>query len=193
MQKMIKPIDVIVGEAIDGHAELMEASLRESGNVNSLYRGRDGLETLALARQAWGGGKDAPDAASLILLDCDLPLMGGVRVLRDFRCDRRFSSVPIIMMTTTYSRQQAEQCRRLGCTDYVTKWAVFLGLRRFVRSLGLLAGETMRCASGSLTPEGLPEFGAGPLDPGSFFDAAKSYRRRPERRGKEVKDAPDTS
>ncbi len=193
MQKMIKPIDIIVGEAIDGHAELMEASLRESGNVNSFYRGRDGPETLALARQAWGGGKDAKDAASLILLDCGLPLSGGVRVLRDFRCDRRFSSVPIIMMTTTYSRQQAEQCRRLGCTDYVTKWAVFLGLPRFMRSLGLLSGHTMRSASCRQGPGRPPDFGARPLDPGSFFDTAQSYRRRQERRGEEVKDTPDTS
>ena len=80
MHKTIKPIDVLVGEANDGHAELVEASLRESGIVNRLYRGRDGTETLAFARQVRRRGKDASDAVSLMLLDCGLPRVGGVGV-----------------------------------------------------------------------------------------------------------------
>ena len=69
MRKTIKAIDVIVGEAKDGHAELVEASLRQSGLVNNIYRGRDDAETLALARDAWLGCKDATSVPSLILLD----------------------------------------------------------------------------------------------------------------------------
>ncbi|MHC4696186.1 MAG: response regulator [Planctomycetota bacterium] len=192
MQKTIKPIDVLVGEANDGHAELVEASLWESGMVNSLYRGRDGTETLAFVRHAWRGGKDATDATPLILLDCRLPRVGGAGVLRVLKTDRRYSWIPIIAMTTAYNRQQAEQCRRLGCEAYITKWAVFLGLPGFVRKIRFLAGGSIWGNSRNPVVAGSHACRAGALARRCTPDATRIYAHRQERIGKEVKDGSTT-
>ncbi|UCE58415.1 MAG: response regulator [Phycisphaerales bacterium] len=189
MYETIKPIDVLVGEARDGHAELVEASVRGSGIVNNLYRGRNGEETLALVRDAWRGCTDAIDAPSLILLDCGLPRVGGVDVLRVLRNDRRYSWIPIIMMTTAYSRQQAEQCRRLRCEAYLTKWTVFLGLPGFVSKVRVLANRAMRIASRRLSTSQIHGHCPVALDRHSMLDAAQIDRHEQERIAKEVNDA----
>ena len=47
-------IDVLLGEACDGHAELAEASLREGGVVGGFHRCRGGFElrgTIVMPRQ----------------------------------------------------------------------------------------------------------------------------------------------
>lgn len=207
MHKTIKPIDVLVGEANDGHAELVEATLRESGIVNNLYRGRDGTETLAFVRHRSRGCKDATDIPSLILLDWGLPCAGGVGVLRALKSDRRYSWIPIIVMSTSYSRQQAEQCRRLGCEAYITKWAVFLELPSFVKRIRFLVGRaTGRCHVARVSnpwlhrlETGAPRIVAGShgycadtVDSRSMSDVAQAFRHRRERTEKEVKDGSAT-
>lgn len=193
MQKTIKPIDVFVGEASDGHAELVEASLQESGVVKNLYRGRDGTETLAFVRHAWSDCENAPDAPSLILLDCGLPRVGGVSVLRALKSDQLYSWIPVIMVTTASSRRQAEQCRRLGCEAYITKWAVFLGLPGFVRRIRFLADRATCITSCRLVTGGSPGCPAGTLALCSTPDVARTGRQRQTCIGKEVQDGSATS
>jgi CheY-like chemotaxis protein len=207
MHKTIKPIDVLVGEAKDGHAELVGATLRGSGIVNNLYRGRDGMETLALVSHTWGDCKDATKTPSLILLDWELPCAGGIGVLRALKSDRRYSWIPIIVMSTSYSLQQAKQCRRLGCEAYVTKWTVFLELPSFVKSIRCLAGRAAgRCQEARVSNPWLHrlETGAtrivagshgycsGTVDARSLSDVAQTFRHGLEHIGKEVKDGTAT-
>ncbi len=189
MLETIKPIDVLVGEANNGHAELVEAGLRESRLINNLYRGRDGAETFALARDAWAGWKDATDVPSLIFLDWGLPRVGGVGVLRALQRNRRYRRIPVIMMTTAYNRQQAEQCRRLGCAAYVTKWTVFLGLPGFVRRIRFLADRALRLAPRHSTVARSLGWCAGTLDVRSLPSGPRTHRDIQKRIGKEEKDA----
>ena len=193
MQKRIKPIDVFVGEANDGHAELVEASLQDIGIVNTLYRGRDGRETLALVRQAWRGHSDVTVVPSLILLDWGLPRVGGLGALKALKGDRRCSWIPVIMMTTANNRQQAEQCRRLGCEAYITKWTVFLGLPDFVSRIRVLADSDIRIASDGSAASRSYGCRTGTLEPGSMYDTPRICRHRQELIGKEVKDGSATS
>jgi CheY-like chemotaxis protein len=192
MQKTIKPIDVFLGEANNGHAELVEASLQESGIVNNLYRGRDGTETLALVRHACRGCKDTTDVPSLLLLDSGLPRMAGVGVLKALKSDRRYSWLPVIIMTTAHDLQQAERYRRLGCEAYITKWTVFLGLPGFVRRIRLLADRSVRIASCRLPAVGSHGCRAGRLDLRSLSNVSGTRRERQLRSGKEVKDGSAT-
>ncbi len=192
MQKRIKPIDVFIGEASDGHAELAEASLRDTGIVNNLYRGRDGAETFALVRDAWRGCKDVTLPPLLVLLDCGLPRVGALDVLGTLKSDWRYSWVPVIMMTTTDDRRQAEEYRHLGCEAYVTKWAVFLGLPGFVTKVRSLTNRAVRIASCRRIIAEIRSCGAGTLDLRSMSDVARTCRHRQAHIGKEVKDGSAT-
>ena len=192
MQRTIRPIDVLIGEANDGHAELVEASLREGGIVNNLHRGRDGAETLALVRATWRGCKDVTSGPSLVLLDCGLPRVGGVDVLKALKRDRRLGWIPVIMMSVADDQQQAELCRHLGCEAYVTKWTVFLGLPSFVRRITSLANRAIWVASRRLFTGRSHGCCAGTLDLRSTSDSARIADHRQERIGKEGTDGSAT-
>jgi CheY-like chemotaxis protein len=192
MLKTIKPVDVLIGESNDGHAELVEASLREGGIVNNLYRGRDGAETLALVRATWRGCHDVTSGPSLVLLDCGLPRASGVDVLRTLKSDQRHSWIPVIMMSVADDRQQAELCRHLGCEAYVTKWTVFLGLPGFVRRVRFLANRAIWIASRRLSTGRSHRCCTGTLDLRSPSDIARIYRQKHQRVGKEVEDGSTT-
>ncbi len=151
MQKTLNPIDVIIGEANDGHAELVEASLRETVVVNNLYRRRNCAAAYELVCDLCGDSTAGTDVSLLVLLDCGLPQDGGVGALTALKRDQRFSWIPIIMMTAECDPQHAEQCRGLGCEEYVTKWAVFLGLPAYVERTRFLADRATRIATRRLT------------------------------------------
>jgi len=138
----IKPIELFVGDANDGHAELVAASVGEIGVVKNVYRGRSDAEILALAREMERSGKTVTDVSALVFLDEKLPHIDGVGVVRALQRDGRTREIPIVMMTSAYNRQRAEQCRTLGCEAYITKWAVFLGLPPFVVTLKRLAARS---------------------------------------------------
>lgn len=192
MQKSSKLIDVFVGEANDGHAELMAASLREVGIVNRLCRGIDGAETLALVHGAWRVCNDVTRVPSVILLDWGLPDEGGAGVLRVLKRDRRYRSIPAIMMTAAYNPQQAEQCRRLGCVAYMTKWTVFLGLPGFVNRLRFLAARGSWIASHRQSAGGSRRCVADSLDLRSLSTPSGTFRPRRGSLGKEVTDESST-
>ena len=71
-------------------------------------------EGLELAR-----GFDSPPAA--ILLDVQMPGMGGIECLRTVKGDPQLSQVPVVMVTTRGEEETLAKCRELGCDGYVTK------------------------------------------------------------------------
>ena len=131
-------VDVLLGEANDGHAELAEAGLREQGIVRGFHRSYDGPETLAGVRRVWKRGKNPIDVPLLVLLDVGLPELSGIEVMRELKRDRCLCRIPVVMMTTACNFEQAAECRGLGCDLYVAKWSVFLGLPGFAGRLGVL-------------------------------------------------------
>lgn len=57
----------------------------------------------------------------VILLDLHLPGMDGYQVLRSIRQDARLARVPIVALTASAMREEAEQIFAAGFTDYIAK------------------------------------------------------------------------
>ena len=97
---------------IDDSPEIIEVvslcfQLRWSGaNVVSAATGAKGLELIEA---------ESPD---LVILDIGLPDMDGFQVLREIR---RFSQVPVIMLTVRGEDTDVARGLELGADDYVTK------------------------------------------------------------------------
>lgn len=54
----------------------------------------------------------------LILMDIQMPVMGGIEATKKIR---EKSSVPIIALTANSSKQEAERCKEAGVNDYISK------------------------------------------------------------------------
>ena len=75
---------------------------------------RDGEELLtALA-------EDKP-LPSLVLLDLNMPRMGGLEALKHIRDDQSYDELPIVILTTSDSDGDRHQASSLRATDYLVK------------------------------------------------------------------------
>ncbi|MHB8125245.1 MAG: PAS domain-containing hybrid sensor histidine kinase/response regulator [Desulfitobacteriaceae bacterium] len=84
--------------------------LKEAGLVVDLANnGQEALETVA--------GSDY----DLVLMDVQMPVMGGYEATRQIRADARYATLPIIAMTAHAMQGAREECLEAGMNDYVSK------------------------------------------------------------------------
>jgi DNA-binding response OmpR family regulator len=93
-------------------SDIYQVKLRE-GDVFDVTAVENGLEAL---KKMEGGFM--PD---LILLDIMMPYMDGLEFLRNLRAKEEWKSVPVILLTNLYQKEQVDEGMRLGASDYLIK------------------------------------------------------------------------
>ena len=128
---------ILIAEDDDGHAELIQEALADSGIGNKFIRFADGEEVWNfLSRQ---GTKEVRDLSKsyLLLLDINMPKVDGVEVLRRIKADEELKEIPVMMLTTTDDPREVEACYKLGCSIYITKPIDFSNFTETLKRLGL--------------------------------------------------------
>jgi len=122
-----KLIDLILMvEDEQDHAELVIDALREVGSVKKVALIKNGQTALDyLFRKGKFEDRTLCPRPGLILLDLNLPGKNGLEVLKSIRSETRFSTIPIIILTTSQSVDMVKQTAELGANDYVMKPASF--------------------------------------------------------------------
>lgn len=82
---------------------------REGFKIREASNGRDALERLS---------ESLPD---LLVLDLDMPQMGGLEVLRFIRAQPGAIHVPVLIVTGTEDESSISACFAAGATDYILK------------------------------------------------------------------------
>jgi two-component system chemotaxis response regulator CheY len=90
----------------------------------------DGREALARLRKGV-----RPD---LMLVDWNMPKMGGIEFVQEVRKDHVFDSVPLIMVTTNKGFEQLYLALALGADEYVMKPFSIDDIREKLQSCGLV-------------------------------------------------------
>ena len=73
----------------------------------------------------------------LILLDLNLPDMGGIEILQRVKENKYLKSTPVVVLTTTDDSQEIKRCYELGCNVYITKPVNYESFANAIRQLGL--------------------------------------------------------
>ena len=86
----------------------------------------DGEEMLEYMHRS-GRYKDVQSCPvpDLILLDLNMPRMGGREVLKKLKTDPRFRAIPVIILTTSRELDDVKACYDLGANSYITKQPSF--------------------------------------------------------------------
>ena len=66
-------------------------------------------------------GRDADKLPALILLDLQLPKIGGLEVLRKVREDERTKRIPVVILTTSDEEEDIINGYDRGCNSYLRK------------------------------------------------------------------------
>ncbi|MFU8789009.1 MAG: response regulator [Methylobacter sp.] len=61
------------------------------------------------------------NAYSMVLMDCQMPLMDGFQAVRSIRADPRFADLPIIAMTGNVMAEDQRRCLDSGMNDHICK------------------------------------------------------------------------
>lgn len=96
---------------------LLEAALEQYGEALDIALAHDGEEALAALHGAARGGR-LPD---LLVLDLNMPRMGGFEVLRAVRADPALRGLRVVIFTTSAARGDELRAYELGATAFMTK------------------------------------------------------------------------
>ncbi len=119
-------------------ADLALRALKKNNILNEVVVTRDGAEALDyLFGRGSYQGRDPGDTPQVILLDLNLPKVGGLEVLRQLRADARTKLTPVVILTSSKEEQDLVQSYTLGVNSYVRKPIDFVQFNEAVRQLGL--------------------------------------------------------
>lgn len=104
--------------------------------LNPVVVARDGAEALDVLLGT-GAHAGKPLGASLVLLDINLPKIGGLEVLKRIRADERTKRLPVVILTSSREEQDLLSSYDLGANSYVRKPVDFVQFVTAISQLGL--------------------------------------------------------
>lgn len=132
-----KPVSIVMIEDDEGHARLIEKNIRRAGVNNEIIPFTNGTEALAYLFGPDGSGMVSSGRQLLILLDLNLPDMGGVDILEKVKANPHTKRSPVVVLTTTDDSREIQRCYDLGANVYITKPVNYDGFANAIRQLGL--------------------------------------------------------
>ena len=103
-------------------AELTIRALRRQHLAQKLHLVRDGAEALDfLFGTGAYAGRDVTRRPKVVLLDLQLPKVGGLEVLRRMRADARTRTIPVVVLTSSREEGDLVASYRLGVNSYIVK------------------------------------------------------------------------
>ena len=132
---MSEPLTILITDDDEGHATLVQRNLRRAGLDAESVRLSDGQQLLDyLHRQGPWRDRRSHDRL-LILLDLNMPKLGGFEVLERLKDDDAVSHIPVFVLTTTDNPVELARCYTEGASACVVKPVDFGAFGDVVRRL----------------------------------------------------------
>ena len=97
----------------------VQRAFRKNNVVNPLYVAGNGLEALEMLR---GRREPAvPRERRLILLDLNMPKMGGIEFLKELRADPELRATTVVVLTTSDEERDKVKAYDLNVAGYILK------------------------------------------------------------------------
>lgn len=117
----------------------VQRAFKKNNTPNPLFIANNGIEALEMLR---GDPPAVPDYRRLILLDLNMPQMGGIEFLREMRADDALRAIPVIVLTTSNEDNDKVEAYQLNVAGYILKPVTF---SKFLESMAALNQYWMLC------------------------------------------------
>jgi len=115
-------VEILFVEDNADDVELTMRAFKRAKISNHVQVVRDGAEALDfLFGDSTNINRRISRRPRLILLDLNLPRIGGLEVLRRVKSDERTRMIPVIVLTTSQKDRDIAESRRLGAETYIVK------------------------------------------------------------------------
>lgn len=130
----VMPVNILLVEDDPGDQKLIKSSFfkqRILNDLNVVETGEEALEYLN-SISAHADDENYPD---LILLDLNMPGMGGKGFLKAMKKDDRFKHIPVVILTTSDSDKDILESYQLQAAGYIKKPVQFEDFQTMVKGV----------------------------------------------------------
>jgi CheY-like chemotaxis protein len=130
-----KVINIVLVEDDEVDVMNVKRAFKKSHITNPLYCAGNGLEALEILRSQDGKPPVVPESRRLILLDLNMPKMGGLEFLQILRSDPELKAIPVIVLTTSDEDRDLVEAYNLNVAGYVVKPVTFSKFAEVITTL----------------------------------------------------------
>jgi CheY-like chemotaxis protein len=132
-----EPVQVLLIEDNDDHAELITRQLADHRIANRIFRLSDGQEALDFLFQK---GKYVNSSSNgkphVVFLDLRLPKVDGLEVLRLMKESEELRKIPVVILTTSEAERDVARAYQYHANSYVVKPVDYEKFRALMNDLG---------------------------------------------------------
>jgi hypothetical protein len=110
-------------------------ALHQNNIANSLYVAGNGLEALSMLGKNATQSSVIPVERRLVVLDLNMPKMGGIEFLQELRADPTLRLTPVVVLTTSDREQDRLEAYSLNVAGYLLKPVTFNGFTELIGAL----------------------------------------------------------
>jgi CheY-like chemotaxis protein len=127
---------ILLAEDSPQDVEMTIAALKEHSLPGHVVVVSDGVKALDYLYSRGEYENRSPGNPALVLLDLNMPKVGGLEVLQTIKTDAALKRIPVIMLTSSREERDLVQSYANGANAYVVKPANFRQFSEAVRQLG---------------------------------------------------------
>lgn len=131
------PRNILLVEDSPGDQALTLRALRKGGITNEILVVHDGAEALDYLFCTGEHADRSPDNPELVILDLNLPKIGGLEVLSRIRKGKTTEFIPVVILTSSGEDRDLKEGYESGANSYVRKPVEFGEFANAVQTLGL--------------------------------------------------------
>lgn len=132
----LQPVKILLVEDNLQDIEIARRAFAKGRVKNELIVVRDGQEALDyLYRQGKYNDPASAPRPGMILLDLNLPKVGGMEVLQQIKKDEELKSIPVIVLTASPREEDVVRTYNLGVNTYIQKPVEFDSFMRVVNAV----------------------------------------------------------
>jgi len=130
-------VDILLVEDNPSEAKLTIMSLQEHNLDKKLVHVEDGAEALdfLFARGSFTDRMHKPNPR-VVLLDLNMPKIGGLEVLRQMKANDRTRSIPVVILSSSNQDKDVIEGYNLGANSYVVKPMEYDAFTKAIGDLG---------------------------------------------------------
>ena len=129
-----RPLNILLVEDDALDVTNVRRAFRKNNITNPLYVASNGVDALAILR-GQVPGVEMPEDRRIILLDLNMPKMGGIEFLRELRADPKLRLLTVIVLTTSDEERDKVDAYNLNVAGYILKPVT---LQQFVEIMATL-------------------------------------------------------
>jgi len=109
---------ILLVEDNPADAQMLQTALRQAGEATEVILMTNGVKALEYLA---GENRSSGRPCDLVLLDLNLPGLGGFDILKHLRACEDYNSLPVIVMSGSSDPMEVERCYRAGANSYICK------------------------------------------------------------------------